>query len=153
MEHSVDWRTHFCLNGQVTLTNVEFGQRKTLTLNLWNAVLVRLFRSTNSTVVSVNLPIETKVGFASPQSVPWSSDVNQHPIKKLQWVQRFYKLTRPCPAIGAQAWFCMDKRRRRIFRTVEYGISNTRETTWAVTQMTFHNFNISIYRPYFLNTM
>ena len=46
--------------------------------------------------------------------------------------ERFYKLPCPRPAIGAQAWFCMDKNAKSALG-VEYGISDTRETTSTLT--------------------
>ncbi|GBM84139.1 hypothetical protein AVEN_24508-1 [Araneus ventricosus] len=32
---------------------------------------VRVFRCPNSTIVGVNVPIDSKVGFVTPQNVPW----------------------------------------------------------------------------------
>ncbi|GBM43037.1 hypothetical protein AVEN_127172-1 [Araneus ventricosus] len=96
---------------------------------------VRVFHCTNLTFVRVNVPIEVKVGFVIPQNVPWSSDVNYHSSKELK-CKSCTNLSGDRPAIGAQAGYCRDKISKsavRFFLTVEYGISNTRETTGILT--------------------
>ena len=77
---------HFCTMGKLTLTIVEFGQRNTVTKTAFHRCSMRVFRCPNSTIVSVNLPIEieAKVSFISPQNVPWPSGVNHYSSKELQ---------------------------------------------------------------------
>ncbi|GFY43034.1 hypothetical protein TNIN_238391 [Trichonephila inaurata madagascariensis] len=89
----------------------------------------------NPTKVGANLTIQAKAGFISPQKSSWQNDVNHHWRKELKckkctnlWAPGF-QLMHSLDLVGITMHFL-----RKIFRTVEYGISNIRHTTRKLTQ-------------------